>query len=108
MFDLEEEDMYFPNTEVMRELLKSLNYSLKPINSRVGKDPVACRSICFSEWVTQFDALKESNTMYFCADDPNLTEDQARFVISILHVCPDYETFKEALEQYVNHPQPSE
>ena len=102
MFDLEEEDMYIPNTEAMRELLESLNYSLKPINSRVRKDPVAFRSICFSEWVNQFDALKESNTMYFCMDEPNLTEDQSIFVMNILHVCDDYATFKEALLQYIN------
>ena len=102
MFDLDEEGMYFPNTEVIRELLESLKYKLKPIDPRTRRDPVAWRAICFSEWIEQFDAVKESNTMYYCMDTPNLTEDQSIFVMNILHVCHDYETFKEALQEYIN------
>lgn len=102
MFDLEEEDIYVPNTEAMRNFLESLNYSIMFISPRVRRDPIACKSICFSEWIAQFDAVKKSNTMYYCMDTPSLTEDQSIFVMSILHVCPDYQTFKEALQQYIN------
>ena len=104
MFALEEEDIYIPNTKVMRNYLESLNYTLKPICSRVHRDPTAYESICFSEWIEQFDAVKQTNKMYFCMDEPTLTEDQSIFVMNILHVCPDYETFKEALQQYINKP----
>lgn len=104
MFDLEEEDIYIPNTKVMRNYLESLNYTLKPISSRERRDPVACKSICFSEWIEQFDAVKRSNIMYYCMNKPTLTEDQSKFVMNILHVCTDYATFKEALQQYINKP----
>ena len=102
MLDLEEEDIYIPNTEVMRNYLESLNYTLKPIWSRARIDPVVYKSICFSEWIEQFDAVKQTNTMYYCMDKPSLTEDQSIFVMSILQVCDDYATFKEALQQYIN------
>ena len=102
MFDLEEEDIYVPNTEAMRNFLESLNYSIMFISPRERRDPTACKSICFSEWIKQFDAVKKSNTMYYCMDTPSLTEDQSIFVFDILHICPDYKTFKEALEQYIN------
>ena len=102
MFDLEEEDIYVPNTEAMRNFLESLNYTLKSISSRERRDPTLYKSICFSEWIEQFDAVKESNTMYYCIDTPTLTEEQSIFVFDILHLCPDYQTFKEALEQYIN------
>ena len=101
MFDLEEEDIYIPNTKVMRNYLESLNYTLKPIEY-IGT--LLYKSICFSEWIEQFDAVKQTNKMYFCMDEPTLTEDQSIFVMNILHVCPDYETFKEALLQYINKP----
>ena len=104
MFDLEEEDIYIPNTEAMRNFLESLNYSIRFINSRECRDPTACTSICFSEWIEQFDAVKKSNTMYYCMDTPSLTEDQSIFAMNILHVCDDYATFKEALQQYINRP----
>lgn len=104
MFDLDNEDMYFPNTEAMRNYLESLNYTLKPISSRERRDPILGKSICFSEWIEQFDAVKHSNTMYFCMDEPTLTEEQSIFALSILHVCPDYKTFEEALQQYINKP----
>ena len=102
MFDLEEEDIYIPNTKAIRKFLKSLNYSLKPINSRERRDPTLWKSICFSEWIDRFDAVKKSNTMYYCMDAPTLTEDQSIFAMNILNVCDDYATFKEALQQYVN------
>ena len=104
MFDLEEEDIYIPNTEVMRNYLESLNYTLKPIWSRGHRDAVAYKSICFSEWTEQFDAVKQTNTMYYCMDASSLTEDQSIFVMNILQVCDDYATFKEALQQYINNP----
>ena len=109
MFDLDEEDLYVPNTEAMRNYLESLNYTLKPISFRERREIVDYRSICFSEWIDQFEAVKKSNTMYYSMDAPTLTEDQSKFVMNILHVCPDYATFKEALEQYIhNNPQPLE
>ena len=104
MFDLEEEDIYIPNTEAMRNFLESLNYSIRFINSRECRDPVGYKSICFSEWIKQFDAVKKSNKMYYCMDTPSLTEDQSIFVMNILQVCDDYATFKEALQQYINNP----
>ena len=102
MLDLEEEDIYIPNTKVMRNYLESLNYVLKPICTRTRRDPTLWESICFSEWVDQFDALKQTSKLYYCRNKPNLTEDQSIFVFDILHVCPDYQTFKEALQQYIN------
>ena len=102
MLDLEGEDIYIPNTEVMRNYLESLNYTLKTIWSIAHIDPAAYESICFSEWIEQFDAVKQTNTMYYSMNKPTLTEDQSIFVMNILHVCPDYLTFKEALEQYIN------
>ena len=102
MLDLEEEDIYIPNTKVMRNYLESLNYVLKPICTRTRRDPTLWESICFSEWIDQFDAVKKSNTMYYCMNKPTLTEEQSTFVFDILHICPDYATFKEALEGYVN------
>lgn len=102
MFDLDNEGMYFPNTETMRNYLESLNYTLKPINYRKRRDPVAYKSIRFSKWIEQFDAVKRSDTMYYCMSKPTLTEDQSKFVMNILHVCTDYATFKEALEQYID------
>ena len=102
MFDLDEEDIYIPNTKVMRNYLESLNYTLKPMWSIAYRNPAAYESICFSEWIDQFDAVKQTNKMYLCTDKPTLTEDQSIFLINILHVCPDYATFKEALQQYIN------
>ena len=101
MLDLEEEDIYIPNTKVIRNFLKSLNYVLKPICTRIRRDPTLWESICFSEWIAQFDAVKKSNTMYYCMNKPTLTEDQSIFMFNILHVCTDYATFKEALQQYI-------
>ena len=109
MLDLEEEDIYIPNTEVMRELLKSLNYKLKPLSDRAPRKPTEYRAICFAEWVVHFGRIQQTNKMYYCMNKPTLTEEQSIFVMSILHVCADYATFKEALQQYINsNPQPSE
>ena len=101
MFDLEKEDIYIPNTKVMRNYLESLNYTLKPISSRERRDLVEYKSICFEEWIVLFDCVKQADTMYYCMNKPTLTEDQSIFVMNILHVCPDYATFKEALQQYI-------
>lgn len=102
MLDLENEDLYFPNTKVMRDLLKSLNYKLKPLSDREHRKPTECRAICFAEWVVHFERIQQTNKMYYCLNKPTLTEDQSIFIMNILHVCPDYLTFKEALEQYIN------
>ena len=102
MFDLEKEDIYIPNTEAMRKYLEGLNYTLKTMTLRKFREFVDYRSICVSEWIEQFEAVKKSNTMYYSMNAPTLTEDQSIFVMNILHVCPDYETFKEALQEYIN------
>lgn len=102
MFDLENLDIYVPNTKVMRDLLKSLNYKLKPLSDRGHRKPTKYRAICFAEWIVHFGRVQQTNKMYYCMNAPTLTEDQSIFVFDILHVCPDYQTFKEALEQYVN------
>jgi hypothetical protein len=101
MFDLDEEDLYFPNTKVIRDLLESLNYKVVPIDTRVRRKDSDYSAICFSAWITQFDQIKQTNKMYYCMDGPTLTEEQSILVFDILHVCPDYQTFKEALEQYI-------
>ena len=103
MFDLEYEDLYFPNTKVIRDRLESLNYSLTPISVRERREPIKYRAICFSEWVEQFEHIKQTNKLYYCMSKPTLTEEQSIFVFDILHICPDYQTFKEALEQYINN-----
>ena len=102
MIDLENEDLYFPNTKVIRNLLESLNYKLNPLSNIVRRETPDYRAICFSIWTTQFDRIKQANRMYYCMGAPNLTEEQSIFVFDILHICPDYKTFKEALQQYIN------
>ncbi len=102
MFDLEEEDIYIPNTKVMRDLLESLNYKLKTPSDREHREPAKYTAICFAGWVAHFRRIQQTNRMYYCINKPTLTEDQSIFVMNILHVCPDYETFKEALQQYIN------
>ena len=103
MFDLENEDLYFPNTKVIRDLLESLNYTLMPIITLQCREPIKYRAICFSDWAEQFERLKQTNKLYYCMNKPTLTEEQSIFVFDILHVCTDYATFKEALHQYINN-----
>ena len=102
MFDLEDEDLYFPNTKVIRHHLESLNYSLTPISVRECREPIKYNAICFAEWIVLFEKIKQTNKMYYCMNKPTLTEEQSIFVFDILHLCPDYMTFKEALQQYIN------
>ena len=101
MFELEGEDLYFPNTKVIRDLLESLNYTLNPLSGR-EREPAKYRAICFAEWIVLFEKVKQTNKMYYCMNKSTLTEEQSIFVFDILHICPDYRTFKEALEQYIN------
>ena len=102
MFDLEDEDLYFPNTKVIRDLLESLDYKLTALSHIEHRDPAKYRAICFAEWVGHFERIQKTNKAYYCMYKPTLTEEQSIFVMNILHVCPDYETFKEALQQYIN------
>ena len=102
MLDLDDAGLYFPNTEAICHYLEGLNYTLMPINTITRREPIKYRAICFSEWVEQFERLKKTNKMYYCMNKPNLTEEQSIFVFDILHICPDYRTFKEALQQYIN------
>ena len=102
MYDLND-DLCFPNTKVLRDLLKSLNYVVIPLDTRLRRKVSDYRAICFSARITQFDQIKQDNKIYYCMGDPTLTEEQAIFVFDILHVCPDYPTFKEALHQYINN-----
>ena len=102
MIDLEDEDLFFPNTKVIRDLLESLNYKVTPISARERREPIKYRAICFSSCVTQFECIQQTNKAYYCMDKPTLTEEQSIFVFNILHVCPDYQTFKEALQQYID------
>ena len=103
MIDLEDEDLYFPNTKVIRDLLESLNYKVMPISARGKRSPIYYTSICFAEWVVNFDRIQQANKAYYCMNRHSLTEEQSIFVFNILHVCPDYQTFKEALHQYINN-----
>ena len=103
MFDLENEDVYIPNTKAIRELLESLKYTVTPLSDRESREVIEYRSICFSEWVEQFERLKHTDKMYYCMNKPTLTEEQSIFVFDILPLCPDYMTFKEALHQYINN-----
>lgn len=102
MFNLEDMDIYVPNTKTMRNLLESLNYTITPFSSRSTIEPIKYRAICFSEWIECFEAVKQTNKMYYCMNAPTLTEDQSIFIFNILHLCPDYPTFNEALQQYIN------
>ena len=102
MISLEDADLYFPNTKVIRDLLESLNYKVMPISTREKRGPLNYISICFAEWVGHFERIQQTNKMYYCMNQSTLTEEQSIFVFNILHVCPDYQTFKEALEQYIN------
>lgn len=97
-----DDDLCFPNTKVIRDRLKSLNYIIIPLDNRIRREVSDYRAICFRAWITEFAEIKQDNKMYYCMGDPNLTEKQTIFVFDILHVCPDYQTFKEALEQYIN------
>ena len=102
MINLEDADLYFPNTKVIRDLLESLNYTLRLISVRERREPIKYNAICFAARVEQFARLKQANKLYYCLDAPTLTEEQSIFVFDILHICPDYRTFKEALHQYIN------
>ena len=102
MIDLEDEDLFFPNTKVIRDLLESLNYKVMPISARERRGALNYRAITFAEWVGHFERIQQTNKAYYCMDKPTLTVEQSIFVFNILHVCPDYQTFKEALEQYIN------
>ena len=103
MFDLENEDVYIPNTKAIRELLESLKYTVTPISGREYREVIEYRSICFQDWIRCFDRVQQADKMYYCMNKPTLTEEQSIFVFDILHLCPDYQTFKEALEQYINN-----
>lgn len=103
MFDLEEIDIFIPNTEAIRELVTSLNYKITPINSNDTRGITKHRAICFGEWVEQFVRFKQTHKLYYCMNKPTLTEDQSIFMFTILHMCPDCQTFKEALQQYINN-----
>ena len=102
MFDLKDADLYFPNTKVIRDLLESLNYKLNPLSDRTRREPAKYRAICFAEWIGHFERIQQTNKAYYCMNKFTLTEEQSIFVFNILHVCPDYQTFKEALEEYIN------
>ena len=102
MIDLEDEDLYFPNTKLIRDLLESLNYKVMSISARERRAPLNYISICFASWVVHFEDVQKANKAYYCMDKPSLTEEQSIFVFDILHICPDYKTFKEALQQYIN------
>lgn len=102
MINLDDTDIYVPNTKAMRNLLESLNYTITPLSSRATIEPIKYRAICFSEWIKRFEDVKQTNKMYYCMNAPTLTEDQSIFMFNILHVCPDYSTFNEALQQYIN------
>ena len=101
---LDRNDLYFPNTKVIRDLLESLNYVVIPLDTRIHRKVSDYRAICFSPHISQFNQVKQTNKMYYCMNKPTLTEEQTIFVFDILHVCPDYLTFKEALQQYINKP----
>ena len=102
MITLEDADLYFPNTKVIRDLLESLNYKLNPLSDREHREPAKYRAICFAEWMGYFERIQQTNKAYYCMNKPTLTEEQSIFVFNILHICPDYLTFKEALEEYIN------
>ena len=102
MFNLDVADLYLPNTEAIRNLLESLNYKLAPLDDRTPRKFFKYRSLCFVDWIVQFERVKQTNNMYYCMNKPTLTEDQSIFVMNILHVCDDYAMFKEALQQYIN------
>ena len=102
MFDLEDEDLHFPNTKAIRELLESLKYTVTPLSDRQHREVIEYRSICFKDWVVHFERLKQTNKLYYCMNNPTLTEEQSTFLFDNLHICPDYLTFKEALQQYIN------
>ncbi len=102
MLNLDEDDIYIPNTKLMHDQLEGLNYLIQPINTRRRIDPVNYKSICFGSWIHDFDYIKQTKDMLYCMNKPTLTEDQSIFLFDILLICPDYLTFKEALEQYVN------
>ena len=101
---LDRNDLYFPNTKVIRDLLESLNYVVISLDTRIHRKVSDYRAICFSPHISQFNQVKQTNKMYYCMNKPTLTEEQTIFVFDILHICPDYLTFKEALQQYINKP----
>ena len=103
MSDLERNDLYFPNTKVIRDRLESLNYKITSISPIVIGTVTHYKAICFSPHISEFNHVKQTNKVYYCMDEPTLTEEQTIFVFDILHVCHDYKTFKEALHQYINN-----
>lgn len=102
MLNLDEDYIYIPNTKLMRDQLEGLNYLIQPVNTRRRIDLVNYKSICFSSWIHDFDYIKQTKDMLYCMNKPTLTEDQAIFLLDILHVCPDIDTFKEAMQKYID------
>ena len=102
MIDLEDEDLFFPNTKLIRDLLESLNYKVMPISARERREPAKYRAICFAEWVVEFECVQQTNKAYYCMNKPTLTEEQSIFIMNFLYVCADYATFKEVLQEYIN------
>lgn len=103
MFDLDTIDIFIPNTETMRELVESLNYKITPISGLDRREHTTYAAICFGVWVDQFARFSQTHKLYYCMNKPTLTEDQTIFMFTILHMCPDCETFKDALQQYINN-----
>lgn len=101
MSDIDSTYIYIPNTEVLHKLLASLNYTITPIGTRGVKKSSDYPAICFSHWIASFKEVQQTTKMYYCDNNPNLTTEQSIFIFNILHICPDYQTFKEALEQYI-------
>ena len=102
MFDLEKEGIYIPNTEAMRKYLEGLNYVVIPMDSRIYRSFQSYRSLCFDSRIEDFRYIQQADEIFYCMNAPTLTEDQAKFFFDILHVSADFQTFKEALQQYIN------
>lgn len=90
-----------PNTETVRNKAAALGFTLRNPRPLSGRHFTEYRCISF-EYGSTFKQIQQANALYLYMDYPTITEDQAIFLLDILHVCPDIDTFKEAMQEYIN------
>ena len=93
---------YLPNTEVIQNKLKQLGLGLIAINPVIdSKVNNQYNSITF-KYGLSFKEMQETKELVLARSKPILTEKQSLFLLDILYVCSDMQTFKEAMQEFIN------
>ena len=90
-----------PNTENVRNKAAALGFTLRNPRPLSSRHFTGYRCISF-EYESTFKQIQQANVLYLYLDYPTITEDQAIFLLDILHVCPDIDTFNEAMQKYID------